>query len=724
MTTRHKVTLEEYRQLAYDNKDSNDLSQGRLAEKYNISLHCIILNVHYSKAIDGEIKPRELSVIDPVGAIVISLYIIICWIPQIRLHIRNLTGYTARSQFLQQLTRTPLHHSSLVEINILPPNDLHRAKAKGSYFKFIIRSDMNVKISAEKNDANTFAMDTVDQEKQSHEIEPTTEELNTLEHIPDHIPLAAWMIVVCKFCESFTFYGMSGPFQNYIQFPVPGSNDTQPGALNRGHQTATLLTTFFGFFCSIIPIVGAIVADQFWGKYKAIFISCIIYSVGLSVLVVSSIPVSINAGTALPGLIIAMIIIGIGSGGVQSNFIPLMGEQYTRKTLIVKGKMILSKKKQGIQTSVFLEIKGKKKIIDPQITIQSLFNWSYWVVSLASLSPLLTTYVEKYHSFWLAYLIPLIVFMGAIIVLVFGYQRYIRAPPNGSLLIQAFRVIKIAFRLRRKLGKQDHIKHMLDYAKQVETSDETTETNEKMNVFIDDLKQAIHACRVFAFYPIYWICYNQMYNNLTSQAAQMNVGPLPNDILQNIDPFVLIIFIPIFEKIIYPLLRRLNINFKPILRITCGFIVVSLAMAWTAIVQHLIYSTGPNYSFTPQPCSTCQKYNNITVAWQIPSYFLIAISEIFANITGLEYAFTQAPTSMKSIVMSLYVFTSAIGSALSFALIPVTVDPKLLWMYTSLSIVAFVIGIIFYVTFRNDDKDRNCVLPEETSTNPPKQGDI
>ncbi|CAF4366950.1 unnamed protein product, partial [Adineta steineri] len=88
------------------------------------------------------------------------------------------------------------------------------------------------------------------------------------------------------------------------------------------------------------------------------------------------------------------------------------------------------------------------------------------------------------------------------------------------------------------------------------------------------------------------------------------------------------------------------------------------------------------------------------------------------------YAFTQAPTSMKSIVMSLYVFTSAVGSALSFALIPVTVDPKLLWMYTSLSIVAFVIGIIFYVTFRNDDIDQNRVAPEETLADPPKQGDI
>lgn len=183
-------------------------------------------------------------------------------------------------------------------------------------------------------------------------------------------------------------------------------------------------------------------------------------------------------------------------------------------------------------------------------------------------------------------------------------------------------------------------------------------------------------------------------------------GPLPNDILQNIDPLVLIIFIPIFDKLIYPTLRRFNINFKPISRITCGFLCASLAMAWTAFVQHLIYSTGPNYTFTPPACPTCQKYNNITVAWQIPSYFLIAISEIFAAITGLEYAYMQAPASMKSIIMSFLLFTTAIGSALNFALLPVTVNPRLLWMYTSLSIVAAAVGIIFYIVFRDDQKQQ------------------
>lgn len=232
--------------------------------------------------------------------------------------------------------------------------------------------------------------------------------------------------------------------------------------------------------------------------------------------------------------------------------------------------------------------------------------------------------------------------------------------------------------------------------------------------------------------PFHWVCYNQLGTNLVSQAAQMNVGelivsvrlmktsegclisagPLPNDILQNIDPIVLIFFIPLFDRVIYPALRRLKINFSAVHRISCGFICVSIAMAWAAIVQNQIYSTAPHVNYVPKPCDDCQKFNDITVAWQIPTYFFIAISEIFASITGLEYAFTQAPSSMKSIVMSLFLFTSAIGSALNFTLVPVTVNPKLLWMYASLSIEAFVVGILFFIFFRNDHKIRVQPSPE------------
>ena len=57
-------------------------------------------------------------------------------------------------------------------------------------------------------------------------------------------------------------------------------------------------------------------------------------------------------------------------------------------------------------------------------------------------------------------------------------------------------------------------------------------------------------------------------------------------------------------------------------------------------------------------------------------YILIAISEILASITGLEYAFTKAPKNMRSLVVSIFLFMSAVSSAVGegfvgeFALFP------------------------------------------------------
>ncbi|CAF1445246.1 unnamed protein product [Adineta steineri] len=497
---------------------------------------------------------------------------------------------------------------------------------------------------------------------QQHDVEatPSVEELTTLKRVSDRFPLTAWLIIIGEFCEGFTFYGTLAMLQNYIQFPVPDSENKQPGALNLGQRTATLMTALYFLFCHLTPIVAAIIADQFWGKYKTLVVASFIYLSGLIVLTLTSIPMSINAGVALPGLILAMILLGIAAGAVKSTVSP---------------------------------------------TIESLYNWLYWAINWGALiSMATTTTIERYHSFWLAYLIALIIFPGFILVLLIGRCRYFRVPPTGSQLVRAFRVTIIAIRNRWKMGKQSNNKSILDYAKRVVPSDENLRiTIQSENQFIDDLKQVIHACRVFAFFPFYWVCYNQVIGNLISQAAQMNVGPIPNDILQLFNPLSILVFIPIFDKIIYPILRRCNIKFNSVPRITCGFFVVALAMAWTAIVQHLIYSRGPNFNYETKPCSTCQTFNNLTVAWQIPSYLLVAISEILAVISGLEYAFTNAPSTMKSIVVSLFHFATAIGCILNLALVPVSVDPSLLWMYTSLSIVTFVIGIIFYIVCQKNN---------------------
>lgn len=47
--------------------------------------------------------------------------------------------------------------------------------------------------------------------------EPTEEERATLRKISDHLPWSAFLVAMVELCERFTYYGLSGPFQNYIQ---------------------------------------------------------------------------------------------------------------------------------------------------------------------------------------------------------------------------------------------------------------------------------------------------------------------------------------------------------------------------------------------------------------------------------------------------------------------------------------------------------------------------
>jgi proton-dependent oligopeptide transporter, POT family len=164
------------------------------------------------------------------------------------------------------------------------------------------------------------------------------------------------------------------------------------------------------------------------------------------------------------------------------------------------------------------------------------------------------------------------------------------------------------------------------------------------------------------------------------------------------------------DRLFYPTLRKFGIAFKPITRITFGFFFASAAMVYAAIVQHLIYTSPPCYNL-PLECPASSDgaiHNQIHVAVQIPAYLFIGLSEIFASITGLEYAYTKEPASMKSFVMSMFLLTSAAGSALSIALSPTAVNPKLLWMYTGLAIATAIAGCVFWVLFSryNETEDR------------------
>ena len=73
--------------------------------------------------------------------------------------------------------------------------------------------------------------------------EPTEEEKQTLRKVSDKLPWSAFLVALIELCERFTYYGLSGPFQNYIQNPASGGATDVPGAIGAGQQEATGLVS-------------------------------------------------------------------------------------------------------------------------------------------------------------------------------------------------------------------------------------------------------------------------------------------------------------------------------------------------------------------------------------------------------------------------------------------------------------------------------------------------
>jgi proton-dependent oligopeptide transporter, POT family len=109
-------------------------------------------------------------------------------------------------------------------------------------------------------------------------------------------------------------------FTNFIQQPLPeGSRtgadglDGQAGALGRGQQTSTGLTTFYQFWAYLTPILGGYIADTYWGRYNTICFAIAVAMIGHIILIVAAVPGVIeHSEGALACFIVGMLVTGLG----------------------------------------------------------------------------------------------------------------------------------------------------------------------------------------------------------------------------------------------------------------------------------------------------------------------------------------------------------------------------------------------------------------------------
>ncbi|KAI9679130.1 MAG: hypothetical protein M1822_007340 [Bathelium mastoideum] len=508
----------------------------------------------------------------------------------------------------------------------------------------------------------------------------TEEDLTNLPHVVDAIPTAVWVAELIGAAERFTYYGITAPWQNYMQNQMRTGNAVHgalPGALGLGQSTATNIYNAFLFFSYLTPLPFAIVSDTWLGRYTTLCIS--FGSTTASHLQADddasdAAIVSIRVG----GLAAAMVLIGLGLGGVKATISPFIADQYP-----------------NLVPQVIKTRKGGLAVADRTLTIQYVYNAFYWFTNIAGLASVATTLLEKKKGFWAAYLLPMCFLWVAVVLLMVYRKRFVKLAPQGNILPMAAKVLACAVRNDFQLENTRPTVQVEKYGKEVPWTD----------TFISEMKRGLIACRViFSFVPFY-LCYNQISNNLVSQAGQMDLVGIPNDMIQALNCIACILLGPVIQRI-YPLLSARNIAFGPISRIMTAFLIIGASMAYASGIQALIYSRPPCFSH-PLACSASEggnKPNKVNVFVQTPVYFILAVAEILGFVSVSEYSYSKAPRNMRTVVQALTQFTAAVGAAIGMAISPAAKDPHLVVFYASLAGATVLVTAILWPLIRKYDR--------------------
>ncbi|KIM94017.1 hypothetical protein OIDMADRAFT_45843 [Oidiodendron maius Zn] len=528
---------------------------------------------------------------------------------------------------------------------------------------------------------------------------PTELERATLRKVADSVPIVSYALCIIEFAERASYYGVLTVFSNFIQFPLPaggngagspprGSEKTA-GALGKGLQFSSAFVLLFTFLAYVIPIVGAWIADTRLGRYKTIAIGVLVCGIAHIILIVGAIPSVLQNGHAIAPFLISFFALAIGAGLFKPNIAPIVLDQYQH---------------QREYTKVLKS--GEKVLVDPETTIQRMMLIFYGLINVGAFYAIATDYAEKYVGYWLAYLLPGIIYFLLPVLLLIFYKRTLRVSPSGSAYTNANAIIWIAL---KKNGWRIFRKGFWDAARPsvMRANGITTYKGGEIawdDKLVDDVRRTFSACQIFLYFIVYNLNDGGIGSVLPAQGATMTKGGAPNDLLGNFNPLTIVVTTPILNYGIYPLLRRWKIPFGRITRITTGFTLAWISGIIGAIIQWRIYETSP-CGYAATGCTVGNGVSPLSIWIQVVVVSLGALSECLCNVTAYELAYARAPKNMRGLVISLFLFTRALSSAVGEAVTPAIADPHLIWVWAGPAIGLFVLTVHFHWAYRQLDSD-------------------
>lgn len=224
--------------------------------------------------------------------------------------------------------------------------------------------------------------------------------------------------------------------------------------------------------------------------------------------------------------------------------------------------------------------------------------------------------------------------------------------------------------------------------------------------FVNDVSIFLRVIKLFIPIPIYYALLVQQDSTWTFQATltDTRIGGfrIAADQFKAIGPILLLLQIPMWQKIVMPLMKRCNFHLSSLESVSLGGLCAAFAYVGAGFLQHRIES-DPSHS--------------PSIIWQFPMFFLIMMGEVLISVPGLQFCYTHAPSSMKSVLTAVWFANNAIGNLLVviFTQFRVVEDKSLeFFFYAFLMFAATIVFTLLAQNFKLQHPENDTAADEQT----------